>query len=106
MADSRNFHLVHRIARMIYRTWLRTACLVFCCAFLSAQLSFRLRQSTTAEMIDNDRAVLAGRATLPEFQNRALAPATFVTIQKLSGGLLDDLQTWKAMRLFSALLAF
>lgn len=84
----------------------RAVCIVFCCAFISAQLSFRLRQSTTVEMIENDRAILAGRATLPEFQNRILAPAAFAAVKTLSGGLLGDLQVWKAIRLLSALIAF
>ena len=84
----------------------RTLCVTFCCAFLSAQLSYRLRESTTAVMIEQDRAILSGNATLPEFQNRVLAPATFAAISRLSRGRLSDSQTWKATRLLTALVAF
>ena len=91
---------------MISPASFRAVCIVFCCAFISAQLSFRLRQSTTIEMIENDRAILAGRATLPEFQNRILAPAAFAALTTITAGRLSDLQVWKTARLLWAVIAF
>jgi hypothetical protein len=79
---------------------------VGCLAFLSAQLSYRLRAETAGVMIADAYRTLDGQPMLPEFQNRVLFPLLFKAARLASPASVDDLTLWKSLRVASAMMAF
>ncbi len=75
---------------------------VLCLAMLSAQLSFRVRDDRLDEDIRAEFAVLDGKPTHLEFQNRVIAPASLWLLRRVLPAGVADHSVWYAARFLQA----
>lgn len=80
--------------------------LVLSLAFLSAELSVRLRADTFAERFASELATLHGQASRFEFQNRILAPGLLLFFREIFPPGVADRSVWFASRVVEASMAY
>ena len=80
--------------------------IVLSLAILASQFSFRLRDPLWAESLSIQLRILEGRADLPEFQNRILAPALTALALKIAPAGLTDKSVWHLLRFLEAGFAY